>query len=76
MILVTRFNGSEFFLNGALVESVESTPDTVITLVNGKKFVVRESVAEILQRIMDFYAKIGLVAVQAKQPLEAMKDEK
>jgi flagellar protein FlbD len=70
MIPVTRFNGSEFFINAVLVESVEATPDTLITLVNGKKLVVKEPVEVILERIETYHRKVGLVAIQAKQLME------
>jgi flagellar protein FlbD len=70
MIRVTRLNGSELYINAVLVESVEATPDTVITLVNGKKWIVKEKIDEIRERIETFYRKVGLVSVQAKQPSE------
>ncbi|CAJ1002439.1 MULTISPECIES: flagellar FlbD family protein [Bacillales] len=55
MIRLTRFNGEEFYLNATHVEMVESTPDTVITLFNGKKYIVRESAEAVASRIVDFY---------------------
>ena len=41
VISVTRLDGSKFFLNSDLIESIESTPDTVLTLTSQKKLVVR-----------------------------------
>ncbi len=58
MITVTRFNGGPFALNPDLIERVEQTPDTVITLVDGAKFVVRESVDEIVFRVRESKAAI------------------
>ncbi len=43
MIKVTRLNGKNFMLNAEIIETLEETPDTVITLVDGKKYVVKES---------------------------------
>ena len=43
MIEVTRLKGKKMMINAELIETVEETPDTVITLTNGKKFVVSES---------------------------------
>ena len=43
MILLTRLSGSVFVLNADLIERLDSTPDTVVTLVDGKKYVVAES---------------------------------
>jgi len=63
MIPLTRFNVSVFVLNADLIETVESTPDTVITLVTGKRYVVRESVDEIIEKILDFRKKSGGVKI-------------
>jgi len=57
MIKVTRLKSSqdsELVLNCELIETVEKTPDTVITLTNGKKLIVEESVEEIVRRVMDY----------------------
>ncbi len=43
MIDVTRLNGKELTINADLIEIVEETPDTVITLTTGKKIIVKES---------------------------------
>lgn len=43
MIDVTRMNGKQFTLNSDLIETVEETPDTVLTLTTGKKIIVKES---------------------------------
>jgi flagellar protein FlbD len=47
MIEVTRINGTKLLVNADQVETVEETPDTIITLVNGKKIVVTESRQEV-----------------------------
>jgi flagellar protein FlbD len=70
MIAVTRFNGSVVYVNATLIETVEGTPDTLISLINGKKLIVRESVEEVKQRIESFYQKTGLIAVQLHQNAE------
>ena len=51
MIYVTRLNGKQFVLNSELIELMESTPDSVITLTNGNKYVVAEPLAELIERI-------------------------
>lgn len=70
MIQVTRFNRSTFHVNATLIETVEATPDTVITLVNGKKMMVVESVEEVLVMVESYYRKVGLLAVQVQQNAE------
>ena len=51
MITLTRFGGSVFALNSDLIERVDSTPDTVITLVDGTKYLVTESLQEVVAEI-------------------------
>ncbi len=51
MIMLTRLNGAAFVLNPDLIERVESTPDTVITLVDGKHYVVEETLDEVVERV-------------------------
>ena len=58
MIRVTRLNGEQFALNPDLIERVEAHPDTVAFLVDGTKYVVRESVDEVLQEIREYRASI------------------
>lgn len=54
MIKVKRLNGKEFVINSDLIEFIEETPDTVITLTTGKKVVVQESVDEVIEKVITF----------------------
>lgn len=54
MIQLTRLNRETFLLNSDLIEQVDVTPDTVITLINSHKFFVRESAEEVVRRVSDF----------------------
>ncbi|TFV83087.1 flagellar FlbD family protein [Blastococcus sp. CT_GayMR16] len=58
MIRVTRLNGEQFALNPDLIERVEGHPDTVAFLVDGTKYVVKESVDEVLDEIREYRAGI------------------
>lgn len=58
MIEVTRLNKLKFSINADLIETVEETPDTVITLTNGKKFVVMENMEEIKNLVIEFKRQI------------------
>jgi flagellar protein FlbD len=58
MIRVTRLNGEEFALNPDLIERVEAHPDTVAFLVDGTRYVLRESVEEVLREIREYRASI------------------
>jgi flagellar protein FlbD len=62
VIIVTRLHGSTLAVNCDLIERVESTPETVLTLVDGSRYVVRESVAEIVDRVRAFRASVVLLA--------------
>jgi flagellar protein FlbD len=58
VILVTRLNGPEFALNPDLVERAESTPDTVVTLVDGTKYVIAESVEQFIGLVRQYRATV------------------
>ncbi len=60
MINVTRINHVPLVLNSDLIEQVETTPDTVISLTTGHKFVVLESAAEVVRRVVAFRREIIL----------------
>ena len=62
MIRVTRLNKSSFVINAEWIETIEATPDTVIVLVNGKRFVVTESVDEIIRRVVEYKKTAGFFA--------------
>jgi flagellar protein FlbD len=51
MINVRRLNHSSLILNSDLIEHIESSPDTVLTLTNGQKITVQETAAEVVERI-------------------------
>ncbi len=54
MIKVTRLNGQEIVVNAELIEYLESSPDTIIALTTGKKIMVKESVDEVVERIIEY----------------------
>jgi flagellar protein FlbD len=62
MILVTRLNGDTFALNADLIERVDVTPDTVLSLVDGRKYVVAESAQEVIDKVVAFRAAVLVMA--------------
>lgn len=58
MIRVTAMNNQEFVLNADHIEKIEETPETVITLTNGKKYLVLESVEEVVDEVLKYKNKI------------------
>lgn len=67
MIRLTRFNRSEFLLSSDDILTIESHPDTTITLRSGEKYVVRETPDEILDRIVSFHARIRAEAARLER---------
>lgn len=65
MILLTRLNGDEIYLNPDLIERIEATHDTIVSLVDGKKYVAVEEPHEIIERIVAFRAAV-LAAAEAE----------
>ncbi|HZK42826.1 MAG TPA: flagellar FlbD family protein [Syntrophomonadaceae bacterium] len=59
MIYVTRLNGEKIAVNVDLIEIMEETPDTIVTLTTGKKFVVKEAVGEIIKAITRYRKTIN-----------------
>jgi flagellar protein FlbD len=54
MIKVTRLNGSELVINADLIEFVEAIPDTIVSLVTGKKIMIQESTDAVIQKVAEF----------------------
>ena len=63
MIMLTRLSGTAFVLNADLVERLDATPDTVVTLVDGKKYVVSESLDEVVAQVRSWRG--GIIAASA-----------
>jgi flagellar protein FlbD len=57
VISVTRTNGSKIYINAELIQTVESTPDTVITLTSNKKLLVKDTAQEIAERFIEYRRK-------------------
>jgi flagellar protein FlbD len=65
MIQLTRLNNSPLIVNSDLIKFVEQAPDTLITLINGEKILVRERAEQVLDRILEFRRSVlqGMSAV-------------
>ena len=59
MIRLTRINHVPLVLNAELIEHVETTPDTVIAMTNGQKFMVMESADEVIEKVIEFRRAIS-----------------
>ncbi len=58
MVTLTKLNNQVFTINSNLIETVEETPDTVIALTTGNKFVVKETPQEIIHKIIEYQREI------------------
>ena len=63
MIQLTRLNGIPIVLNSDLIKTAEASPDTMLTLINGEKLIVRETCDEVTGRVIAYRARLlALVA--------------
>ncbi|MBD5433401.1 MAG: flagellar FlbD family protein [Treponema sp.] len=60
MIQVERLNGSSYFINPHMIESMECLPDLTITMLSGKKIVVRNSPEDVVNKIVEYRSRIGI----------------
>lgn len=63
MIQLTKLNGESFVLNAGLIETLEATPDTIVRLTNGKRFIVREKVSEVVELVISFERRIHYISI-------------
>ncbi|MEK8130225.1 flagellar FlbD family protein [Paenibacillus filicis] len=61
MVELTRLNGKTITINALLIETIENTPDTMISLVNGKKIMVLEPVPEVVELVQRYMQTVGLI---------------
>ena len=73
MITVRRLNGTEVTLNAALIESVEAAPDTVIVLATGNRFVVQETVEEVVEKVEAYQRRIRQAGGPEPNPIEGFE---
>ena len=69
MIILTRLNGEQFAINCDLVERVDAHPDTVLTLVDATKYIVAESLTEVVERVRDFRAAVLVRSAELQHSL-------
>ena len=67
MIYLTRINQSSLILNPDLIEHIQSTPDTVITLTTGRNYLVLETPDQVIDRVVSFRQRIYRNALQPEQ---------
>jgi flagellar protein FlbD len=68
MITLTRLNNDELIINADLIEMIERTPDTVLTLTTGRKIMVRESADSVIDKVIEYRHMAGPILAKAIPP--------
>ncbi|MCP3031201.1 flagellar FlbD family protein [Halobacillus sp. A1] len=66
MISLTRLNGETFWFNPIYIEKIQCNPDTTITTIQGKSFVVKDDHEKVMKDMKRFYREVGLVRIVNK----------
>ncbi|WP_417564417.1 flagellar FlbD family protein [Microbacterium sp.] len=68
MIVITRLNRTRFAVNPDLIERIQATPDTTLTMVDGATFIVTETMDQVIEKIISFRAHVLATAAAWPQP--------
>jgi flagellar protein FlbD len=74
MITLTRLSGSVFVLNSDLIERIDCTPDSVVTLIDGKKYVVSESLEQIVDAVRAYRSEVVAFGAQLAEATHGSHD--
>ena len=75
MIEVHRLNGEPFLLNSDMIETIDTTPDTVVRLMNGHRYLVREEMQEVFDKIIEFRRSAGYACIVSNSADESRGPE-
>jgi flagellar protein FlbD len=70
---VKKLNQEEIVVNADLIEYIEANPDVVITLTTGNKIVVRETMEEVVKKVIEYKSAINLLLLRALQDIQGVK---
>ena len=73
MIELTRLNGRPIVLNCDLIKTAEASPDTMLTLINGEKLIVRENIADVVDRVLAYRARLLSVVARRLHRFEDLE---
>jgi flagellar protein FlbD len=77
MISVTRLNGEEIIINADMIEFIEVTPDTIISMISGKKILVMESSDAVQEKMIEYQQKIhGVHPLEKRDKKRAINSKK
>jgi flagellar protein FlbD len=72
MIELTRLNGNPMLLNSDLIKTAEASPDTMLTLINGEKLIVREELGDVVERVLAYRAALLAEVARKLAPNDAL----
>jgi len=70
MIKVHRLNGELFMLNSDMIETVDANPDTVVRLINGHRYVIKEKFDDVKEAVVEFRRQAGYSCIPLGTPLK------
>ena len=73
MIELTRLNGNPMLLNSDLIKTAEASPDTMLTLINGEKLIVREELSEVVDRVLAYRATLLATVARRLSPNDCLR---
>ncbi len=73
MIELTRLNGNPMLLNSDLIKTAEASPDTMLTLINGEKLIVREELSLVLDRVVAYRAALLATVARKFSPDDVLR---
>ncbi|MDH5173934.1 MAG: flagellar FlbD family protein [Elusimicrobiota bacterium] len=75
MIKLTKINGEEIVINAELIETVEARPDTTISLATGNKIIVKDTVSEVVEKVLQYRRLINQKSTKKKNKVQEKKDK-
>jgi flagellar protein FlbD len=60
LITITKLNDKEMVINSDLIESIEAMPDTTVTMTTGRKYIIKTSIDEMLEKVIEFRRQINI----------------
>ncbi len=67
MIFVTRFDGKKIVINAELIEMIEETPETMISMTTGKKITIKEKIEEVIEKVKQFKIETNYPVVKKNE---------
>lgn len=67
MIFVTRFDGKKIVINAEIIEIIEETPETIVTLTTGKKVTIKEKIDEVVQKVKAYKMETALPLIKKQE---------